>query len=223
MAADHEIKPFLRHSDETVDLDLIRPYKRRRLGGSFLSYAFVVLSTSLIWLLILFAMTSKLDATRNEGTSHANSASFNITSTRRQHTCGNSTEEALSMGCKYDASLGGWLPVACFDQAWVDDYLADGSNIAYADRNLTRRMTHEEVLERGFYWSSFRDHLNHCVAGWRRQSQAFFEDRPALDSTVINVAHATHCAQLLMDTAMGTQYRGPTENIIGYFECWVRD
>ncbi|KAF6829520.1 hypothetical protein CPLU01_07926 [Colletotrichum plurivorum] len=106
MAAEDEIKPYLRHSDETVDSDLVRPYKRRRLGGSFLSYAFAFFCTSLIWLLILFAMTSKLDATHNEGTSHTNSASFNITSTRRQHNCGNSTEEALSMGCKYDASLG---------------------------------------------------------------------------------------------------------------------
>ncbi|WQF85305.1 hypothetical protein CDEST_10319 [Colletotrichum destructivum] len=189
----------------------------------FFSHLLLFLATSLGWLLAMLITSTPALPPTERTTPLAKSPGLNVTSTRRQLTCGNSTEEAVALGCKFDASLGGWLAAPCYDQAWVDDYLSDGSGTAYADKNLTQRMTHSEVLERGVYWSSFRDHINHCVAGWRRQSQAFFEDRPALDSSIISVTHVSHCAQLLMDAALGTQRRDPTENVTGYFECWVRD
>ncbi|OLN88270.1 hypothetical protein CCHL11_00054 [Colletotrichum chlorophyti] len=152
MFSDLESKPFLGHPSGRTGVDS-EQYQHRcvKPKGSLLSHASVLLLTSLFWLLVMFFTFPTPEDEPLTRALISTSPSYNVTSNRRKLTCGNSTDEAVKMGCKYDASLGGWLAAPCFDQYWVNDYLTDGSGTAFADKDLSQRMTHSEVLERGFY------------------------------------------------------------------------
>lgn len=57
----------------------------------------------------------------------------NLTSNAHFETCGNSTAEAQRKGCRYDTLLNHWVPAACMDQEWVDEYKDDDSWAAFAE------------------------------------------------------------------------------------------
>jgi hypothetical protein len=87
----------------------------------------------------------------------------NVTTDATLITCGNSTAETRSLGCKYDVFLNHWVPRPCYDDEWVAEYQEDGSWGAYANEDLTRRLKIEEMEGSDFYYTSLRDHINYCV------------------------------------------------------------
>lgn len=145
----------------------------------------------------------------------------NITTDRHLLTCGNSTSEARSHNCKYDIFLNNWVPEPCFDDDWVKEYQDDDSWAGFADEELTQRLSVHEMSEREFYWTSLRDHINHCGMIWRKQFWVLFEQSGAIDTVMTNPLHTDHCSQYMMDAVESNRTK-PTKTVMGFAGCWIK-
>ncbi|TDZ36151.1 hypothetical protein C8034_v002435 [Colletotrichum sidae] len=224
-----EYQPFLKYSDDPATEEPtanLQPVVRRR--STIISHILVFVGTSLLWalavyLLVPWPMTSPggMSSAKASG-NHVAGQRHNVTSNRRLIMCGNTTAEARANGCKYDILLNHWVPAACFDRNSVEEYREDESWGAYADINMTQRLTVDEMSERDFYWTSIRDHVNHCAIMWRRQFYALYDERPAIDSIVTSPGHTEHCSQYLMDV-VDAKWTEPTKTMRGFAGCWMRE
>ena len=151
-----------------------------------------------------------------EGDSH------NVTSNAKLLSCGKSTQEAKALGCKYDVLLNAWVPAPCMDEEFIQEYKDDGTWSSYADWNMTQKLTTvDEISERKFYYTSVKDHVNHCAVMWKKQFWALFEERPAFDTIIASPGHTDHCAQYLVDV-MESDWNEPTKVEMGFAGCWIR-
>ncbi|KAK4444710.1 hypothetical protein QBC34DRAFT_414530 [Podospora aff. communis PSN243] len=181
----------------------------------------VFIATSLLWLAVIFlGLDSKHDI-RTDNTNNYAGRQHNVTSGATLITCGNSQAEARSLGCKYDPFLNHWVPQPCYDDEWIAEYMDDESWGAYADEDLTHRLTTKEMEDSDFYYTSLRDHINHCAKMWNKQFWALYEERRALDSIIASPGHTEHCAQFLMD-ALDANATQATKTYVGFADCWVR-
>ncbi|KAK8136466.1 hypothetical protein PG984_004406 [Apiospora sp. TS-2023a] len=218
--------------------------QRRVLSIHIVSYVVVIITTSLFWILVMLSNTPsnntatdcalstsgahEIDSTSALATHEQQQPRLNITTGATYLTCGNSTQEARSHGCQYDVLLNNWVPAPCYDADFVAEYEEDGSSAAFHDAALTQRVEGgaEALRELEFYYTSRRDHINHCAMMWRKQFAALFERRAAFDSVVANPYHTEHCSQYLLDAperaAKGGQIE-PTKTSVGFAGCWVRD
>ena len=220
---DIEHQPFLGYSDDPT-INKPQPERQYRhvesRRTSLLSHSLVFVITSLLWVVVLFAISSPPThwrSTSNVGDRH------NITSNRRLLKCGNSTQEARALDCKYDILLNNWVPAPCLDQDFIDEYRDDDSWAAFADVNMTQQLkTIDEMSERAFYYTSVRDHINHCAVIWKKQFWALFEETPAFDTMVASPGHTDHCAQYLMDVTESS-WTEPTKVEMGFAGCWIRE
>lgn len=216
-----EHQPFLdNYSDEYArseeQRELYRKSKNRRKAVT--SYAAVFIITSLLWMLLILMTTPNVwKSFKTAG------GPRNITSGAQLLTCGECVYEARELGCKYDILLNNWVPEPCYDEEFIEEYADDGSWAAYADANLTQRITNiEEMSEREYYYTSVRDHVNHCAMIWKKQFWAFFENRKAIDTMISNPAHTDHCAYYL-DGFLDKPPTEATKVEVGYAGCWVRE
>ncbi|KAK0618912.1 hypothetical protein B0T14DRAFT_518250 [Immersiella caudata] len=181
----------------------------------------VFIVTSLLWLSAIFiALDSKeefRDGSANNGAGHRH----NVTSGATLLTCGNSQAEARSLGCKYDPFLNHWVPQPCYDDEWIAEYEDDGSWGAFANEDLTHRLTTKEMEDSDFYYTSLRDHINHCAKMWNKQFWALYEERRALDTIIASPGHTEHCAQFLVD-ALDANETQATKTYVGFAGCWIR-
>ncbi|KAL0939144.1 uncharacterized protein CTRU02_205754 [Colletotrichum truncatum] len=145
----------------------------------------------------------------------------NITSGAKLVSCGNSTQEAKKNGCKYDTLLNHWVPSQCYDKEFELEYMDDDSWFAYADKNLSQRLTREAMGDRDSYYTSIADHVNHCSMLWKKQFWTIFEDRRVFDTVIVNSYHTEHCADFLKDL-WGSNRTEPTFVRVAYSGCWVR-
>lgn len=74
---------------------------------------------------------------------------------------------------------------------------------------------------RDHYYTSIRDHVNHCAMLWRKQFWTLFEARRVFDGVIVNTYHTEHCAEFLSDL-MGMERTEPTLVRVGFSGCWVR-
>lgn len=87
--------------------------------------------------------------------------------------------------------------------------------------NLTQRLAPADMGARDHYYTSVRDHVNHCAMLWRKQFWALFEDRRALDTVVASPHHTEHCAEFLSNL-VGMDRAEPTLVRVGFAGCWVK-
>lgn len=138
-----------------------------------------------------------------------------------QH-CGNSTGEALALGCKLDVLSGAWLPEKCRDDelaAEFDRAAPDGHWKYYRDQNLTEEITKEDVMQMGYtdnaapYYFSGLWHATHCHYYWRKLYRA-----PGLGKIVEprydTMGHITHC----WDIMTIPEVRGSWTRLLAVFE-----
>lgn len=63
--------------------------------------------------------------------------------------------------------MNAWVPAPCYDEEFITEYLDDLSATAYSDAELTMPLKGvEEMVEANggkFYYTSKRDHVNHCA------------------------------------------------------------
>lgn len=141
------------------------------------------------------------------------------TTPRTTLSCGNTTGEAESLGCKYDPLSACWLHQDCphdYSKEF-ETFNAGKPFIYYYDEAMTRQMKdYDEVGHntQGFYWTSLREHLVHCLYLLRRGHDVHMRgDR--LDDMLAKMEHVDHCTNFLanwfrrpdpaLDYPVGTQ------------------
>ena len=185
-----EHQPFLKYSDDPM-IDEPEPGRQyHHVEGRrtmLLSHSLVFIITSLLWTMVFFTISP---TSIHWGSPSKVEDHHNITSNARLVTCGNSTQEARALGCKYDVLLNNWVPAQCVDKEFVQEYQDDRSWGAFADENLTQKLTTiDEMSERETYYTSVRDHINHCALIWKKQFWALYEESPAFDTVISTPYH----------------------------------
>lgn len=221
-----ESQPFLYSDDPTPreppnveDGPFLAPQRQHRLVTHF----GVAVGTSLLWILVLFFCRATSTPSRTTPTTNDMTAPrHNITTGARLLQCGSTPQEARANNCKYDILLNNWVPAPCFDQEWIDEYTDDLSWGAYADENMTQKLSVEEMSEVDHYYTSIRDHVNHCAIMWKKQFWVLYEGRSAFDTVISSPGHTEHCALYLMESAEAN-FTEPTKTQMGFAGCWVRD
>ncbi|KAK8100771.1 hypothetical protein PG999_011145 [Apiospora kogelbergensis] len=230
-----QYQPFLKYEGFTDDPILVEasprtqprqpgppraPYcQYRMLSIHVASHIMVIIMTSLFWVLVVPGLPASDDQQQHR---------VNITTGAKYLTCGNSTKEAKSRSCRFDVLLNNWVPAPCYDVDFIAEYEEDGSSSAYRDAALTQRIElgGEALGALEFYYTSRRDHVNHCAVMWRKQFANLFERRAAFDSVIADPFHTEHCSQYLLD-APGMAMKGgeveSTKTFVGFAGCWVRD
>ncbi|KAK1976849.1 hypothetical protein LZ30DRAFT_636154 [Colletotrichum cereale] len=191
--------------------------------------AVVSMATSAVWALVafLFIHNTRSSPSRNTDNKSPISSNYlaafhNITSSANYISCGNSTAEAKRNGCRYDTLLNYWVHERCFDQEFETEYQDDDSWTAFADWNLTERIAPEAMGDQEIYYTSIRDHVNHCSMLWKKQFWTIFEERAAFDGVIANSFHTEHCADFLKDM-YGSNRTEPTLVRVGFSGCWVKE
>ena len=113
--------------------------------------------------------------------------------------CGNSTQEARSLGCIYERVTMSWVPPECYDATLDDEWNSFRNWTLFDDPSATNPLSTEQVKS-GAYEMLYTDvewHLNHCTYAWKKMHRAFLEKRP-LDSPTWKYAHTKHCSRLLL-------------------------
>ncbi|KAF2651278.1 hypothetical protein K491DRAFT_563219, partial [Lophiostoma macrostomum CBS 122681] len=118
--------------------------------------------------------------------------------------CGNSTAQALALGCTFDQLMWSWYPPGCPhyandafvnaepDNPWV--YYDDPVKLtSVSGENLTR------ALDRGTpLWGEKREHSTHCVYMFLSLGQILQDPNARYVPRLVNYKHLEHCAGLLL-------------------------
>lgn len=100
-------------------------------------------------------------------------------------------------------------------------WLTCTSTSKIGSKNLTKKLAPEDMGTRQYYYTSIRDHVNHCAMLWRKQFWTLFEDRRALDTVIVNPYHTEHCSEFL-SSLMNMERTEPTLVKVNFAGCWVR-
>lgn len=228
MSADNPDQPFLRYVDEPGKEEarhfrhINGPKERKTLLYIAICFAASLFLAGIFYLFDPEISTSLQPSSPSPSTATATNTRHNITSSARLLTCGTSVTSARALGCKYDILLNNWVPAPCYDQEFIDEYKDDDSWGGYADEAMTQKLKPGEMGEREYYWTSLRDHVNHCAMMWRKQFWVLYEERRAFDTVIASPGHTDHCAQFLVD-AGDRNWTHPTKTEIGFAGCWVRE
>ena len=134
-------------------------------------------------------------------------------------TCGNSSHEALSLGCSFDVMSFAWLPDRCFDKELVDDFLAlkdwnwylDAGGQQTADPASVAAGAYDELYVTQEY------HMYHCTHMWRKMHRAILAGRD-LDGYIGDMHHTAHCEMQILDRSRALDDTS-TKIYTKYVEC----
>jgi hypothetical protein len=223
-----ESQPFLnKFFDDPAERDPGLPHHYQQAlsrRDRILSHSFIFLLTSFLWLTVLYFLSRAPNHPWHStpGTSKPGDYRHNVTSNASLLTCGSTVDEARKAECQYDILLNNWVPAPCYDTEFILEYTDDESWGAYADANMTTKLSPLEMSESNFYYTSVRDHINHCAIMWKKQFWVLYEERRAADTIVVDPGHTDHCAQYLMDVEE-SKVSESTKVERGFAGCWVRD
>lgn len=112
--------------------------------------------------------------------------------------CGNSSTEAKELGCVFDLSLVGYVPVPCFD-ADLNQRFMDWGWRFFEDQNGTREVSLERIAEsagtREPFWAQHGYHITHCELAWERMHRALRGGK-RLTTHLLNLEHTRHCGMM---------------------------
>ncbi|WQF83003.1 hypothetical protein CDEST_08017 [Colletotrichum destructivum] len=116
--------------------------------------------------------------------------------------CGNSSADALSLGCTFDQLLWAWLPPSCPHYA-NDEFLAAeewkyyidpfGEEPAVGD-NWEKALDNQKDL-----WGERREHLTHCVYVFLSLGQ-IIRDGTSYPPRLVAYEHLHHCANIILES-----------------------
>lgn len=120
--------------------------------------------------------------------------------------CGNSVEEAKSLGCAYVPLAAAWLPVHCRDEYLEEEFNLMGPNPDhswpyYADYKRETAididaMANQAGTENHFF-SEWEAHVVHCMFYWRKLQRAQFTG-VVVEPRYNTDAHISHCTRLIL-------------------------
>ena len=137
-------------------------------------------------------------------------------------TCGNSSSQALSLGCRFDVISFAWLPARCFDPDLVDDFLALKDWQWYLDAGA-RRTADPASVAAGAYEELYvtqEYHVYHCTYMWRKMHRAILAGQ-VLDGYIGDMHHTAHCEMQILDRSRALD-QVSTTIYTKYVECPVR-
>ncbi|KAG4435261.1 hypothetical protein IFR05_009257 [Cadophora sp. M221] len=114
--------------------------------------------------------------------------------------CGNSSQEALAMGCRYDVIAATWSPPQCHDQDLLDEMLSQGSWTWFTDKEHTQEVS-QDVAVAGDFWilyPLYDFHVAHCLHLWRKLHKAVL-NKSGIDDDLWKYGHTDHCVNLIMN------------------------
>jgi hypothetical protein len=115
--------------------------------------------------------------------------------------CGNSSTEAISLGCIFDLSVVGYIPAPCFNQALNQRFLDFGWKF-YEDQNGTIEVSVERLAASAGtlepFWAPHGYHITHCALAWERMHLAMKgEGTGPLTSHLLELEHTKHCGMMI--------------------------
>lgn len=115
-------------------------------------------------------------------------------------TCGNSSSEALSLGCSFDVISFAWLPVRCFDKELVDEFLALKDWNWYLDAGAQQTADFVSVAAGAYdeLYVTQEYHMYHCTYMWRKMHRAILAG-DVLDGYIGDMHHTAHCEMQILD------------------------
>ncbi|KAK1710292.1 uncharacterized protein BDZ83DRAFT_540702, partial [Colletotrichum acutatum] len=128
--------------------------------------------------------------------------------------CGNSTTEAVTLGCKYDSLAAAWLPEHCRDDELTAEFERsgpgpDGQWTYWADTAHTQEISVEEIAKMADNQEELRFHMSghwhvlHCIFYWRKEYRARFNGK-MVEPRSDNEKHIKHCGKIFLDPGYGT-------------------
>ncbi|KAI3546925.1 hypothetical protein CABS01_01157 [Colletotrichum abscissum] len=128
--------------------------------------------------------------------------------------CGNSTAEAVTLGCKYDSLAAAWLPEHCRDDELTAEFERsgpgpDGQWTYWADTAHTQEISVEEIAKMADNQEEMRFHMSghwhvlHCIFYWRKEYRARFNGK-IVEPRSDNEKHIKHCGKIFLDPGYGT-------------------
>jgi hypothetical protein len=117
--------------------------------------------------------------------------------------CGDTPEEAMSMGCEFDYLLPGWVHPEYMDAEVTEAFVSigpdNGNWIYYDDANGTSRVPPEllpGMWKKKRFHGTHEWHVMHCVYMWWKEYRAFTRQKSKLNM-VSNEEHVLHCARFI--------------------------
>ncbi|KAK1469606.1 hypothetical protein CMEL01_01373 [Colletotrichum melonis] len=128
--------------------------------------------------------------------------------------CGNSTAEAVTLGCKYDSLAAAWLPEHCRDDELTAEFERSGPGpngewTYWADTAHTQEIGVGEIAKMADNQEELRFHMSghwhvlHCIFYWRKEHRARFNGK-IVEPRSDNEEHIKHCGKIFLDPGYGT-------------------
>jgi hypothetical protein len=120
--------------------------------------------------------------------------------------CGDSAATAHAQNCYFSVALHAWLPQSCITDADFDDEVAMYELEAWPFTDDGGKEVSLATLKTGDFdhvWTTASWHIAHCTFVWQRLHRAFLHNL-AVDSYTADYHHTTHCQEMVVSNAMGT-------------------
>jgi hypothetical protein len=120
--------------------------------------------------------------------------------------CGESVQEAISRGCRYDSLAAAWLPDHCRDDELLEEFERsgpnpDGSWSYYADRDKNETMSLKDVSllpnTGGHFFTTHEWHIVHCSFYWRKMFRAPITG-VTIEKRYDRPMHLKHCMKMFL-------------------------
>lgn len=200
---------------ETCEGPLLEQVQRSRLIWAIeIGLALLVIATTTI--VVIFKSSRRELVDNNVYLTHVSS----ITKTNdKPHLCGNSSAEAISLGCSFDQLTWAWLPPNC-------SHFANGEFLSAEEKPWTYyEDPHGETVVEEEAWSQVldgelmifgerREHVTHCVYVFLSLGQ-LIRDKTPYPPKLVEYAHIHHCAMLLLDIVKKEDTWNDVQTLVG--------
>lgn len=166
----------------------------------------IILGASVVLLSMGLAKTNPFRAAN-----HKTSDELCVPKSER-YNCGNSTEQALALGCYFDLLSVSFVPWQCADRELEAQFLAEGPWKYWADRHQTQELKQDELWKRptmpnDSFHVTMHWHRLHCLYQWRKMHRALESGR-RMDTSYKFYGHTLHCGAVFSDTRPGNATGG---------------
>ncbi|KAH8821795.1 hypothetical protein F5884DRAFT_827982 [Xylogone sp. PMI_703] len=140
-------------------------------------------------------------------------------------TCGNSSVEAIALGCEFDPLSVTWLPKQCIDRDLTNEFLAMGPWPGYTDDKGTALVSDEDKARGTLHYTTLMEHAAHCAIELRKVHKAIKTGGKRIDSLELSYHHTIHCTELLLYLSKKAPAeilnKLQTPNRAGFGDCYV--
>ena len=184
-------------------------YCNYRLNQTCRYFVLTMLSIITGFLLAIFSSNAFLHpaTTIKKGSSSSSTAS----------NCGNSSTEALSLGCEFDVMRYAWVQPACYNATLSSSMFAAGDWFWSLDDERTQSIPVSDIQSARYETVYTNDtyHVAHCVYVWKLQIQALLQ-ADVVDDDILNEDHTEHCIMELTRERFDWEY---VILVLGFLSC----